>query len=102
MVAAIDLIFRGMRYICPSIAEQLALGANGSTPEDKAHERLSEREFKIFEMLVAGKRGAEIANELSLSEKTVSTHKAHLLRKLDLHSSLDLVRYAMRNHLLEE
>jgi DNA-binding NarL/FixJ family response regulator len=102
VVSAIELIFRGMRYICPSIAEKLALGAQGETAEEKAHERLSEREFKIFEMLVAGKRGAEIASELALSEKTVSTHKAHLLRKLDLHGSLDLVRYAMRNHLLEE
>jgi DNA-binding NarL/FixJ family response regulator len=102
VVSAIEIIFRGTRYICPSIAEKLALGAQGEATEDTAHERLSEREFKIFEMLVAGKRGAQIASELSLSEKTVSTHKAHLLRKLDLHGSLDLVRYAMRNHLLEE
>jgi DNA-binding NarL/FixJ family response regulator len=102
LVVAIRQIFRGMRYVCPSVAEQLALGVTGDVGNSKAHESLSDREYKVFEMLVAGKRGAEIANELSLSEKTVSTHKSHVLRKLDLHSSSDLVRYAIRNHLVME
>jgi DNA-binding NarL/FixJ family response regulator len=102
LVGAIRQIFRGMRYICPSIAEQLALGTQGEIPVERAHERLSNREYKIFEMLVAGKRGAEIASELALSEKTVSTHKAHVLRKLHLQSGLELMRYAIRNHLVAE
>jgi two-component system, NarL family, invasion response regulator UvrY len=102
VIVAIRQILRGMRYVCPSVAERLALGITGNAGTRKAHECLSDREFKIFEMLVAGKRGAEIASELALSEKTVSTHKAHVLRKLDLHSSSDLVRYAIRNQLVTE
>lgn len=99
-ISAIRQIVRGLRYVCPVVAERLALGMAGNGNARKAHESLSDREFKIFEMLVAGKRGAEIASELSLSEKTVSTHKTHVLRKLDLHSSSDLVRYAIRHQLI--
>ena len=102
VVLAIRQIARGTRYICPSVAERLALGVAGNGDRRQAHEHLSEREFKIFEMLVAGKRGAEIASELSLSEKTVSTHKTHVLRKLALHSSSDLVRYAIRHQLITD
>jgi DNA-binding NarL/FixJ family response regulator len=100
VVGAIRQIARGTRYVCPMIAERLALGMTRSSGEKKAHECLSEREYRIFEMLVAGKRGSEIAHELSLSEKTVSTHKTHVLRKLELHSNSDLVRYAIRNQLV--
>jgi len=100
VTAAIRQIMRGARYVCPLVAERLALGAAGQPGRKQAHECLSEREFKIFEMLVAGKRGAEIASELALSEKTVSTHKANVLRKLDLHSGSDLVRYAIRHQLV--
>jgi DNA-binding NarL/FixJ family response regulator len=100
VTAAIRQIMRGTRYVCPLVAERLALGVAGQVGRKQAHECLSEREFKIFEMLVAGKRGAEIAAELSLSEKTVSTHKANVLRKLDLHSGSDLVRYAIRHQLV--
>jgi DNA-binding NarL/FixJ family response regulator len=100
VTAAIRQIMRGTRYVCPVVAERLALGAAGNASRKEAHECLSEREFKIFEMLVAGKRGADIASELSLSEKTVSTHKANVLRKLDLHSGSDLVRYAIRHQLV--
>jgi DNA-binding NarL/FixJ family response regulator len=100
VIAAIRQIMRGTRYVCPMVAERLALGVAGQAGRKQAHECLSEREFKIFEMIVAGKRGAEIASELALSEKTVSTHKANVLRKLDLHSGSDLVRYAIRHQLV--
>lgn len=100
VTAAIRQIIRGARYVCPTVAQRLALGVAGQPGRKQAHECLSEREFKVFEMLVAGKRGADIAAELSLSEKTVSTHKANVLRKLDLHSGSDLVRYAIRHQLV--
>ncbi len=100
VTTAIRQIMRGTRYVCPMIAERLALIAADRTGRKQAHECLSEREFRIFEMLVAGKRGADIASELALSEKTVSTHKANILRKLDLHSASDLVRYAIRHQLV--
>ena len=102
VILAIRQIARGTRYVCPRVAERLALGVAGNGGRRQAHECLSDREFKIFEMLVAGKRGADIASELSLSEKTVSTHKSHVLRKLDLHSNSDLVRYAIRHQLVTD
>jgi len=101
-VLAIRQIARGARYVCSSMAERLALHMSGKPESREAHECLSDREFKIFEMLVAGKRGAQIASELSLSEKTVSTHKTHVLRKLRLNSSSDLVRYAIRHQLVSD
>ena len=97
---AIRQVMRGGRYVCPHVAERLALGVAGQSGPKKAHEFLSDREYRVFELLVAGKRGAEIATELSLSEKTVSTHKSHVLRKLDLRSNSDLVRYAIRHQLV--
>lgn len=100
VVSAVRVISRGARYLCASVAESLALHMNAKPGERRAHERLSDREFKVFEMLVAGKRGAEIAHALSLSEKTVSTHKSHVLRKLNLQSGSDLVRYAIRHQLV--
>jgi DNA-binding NarL/FixJ family response regulator len=100
VMLAIQQIFRGMRYICPSIAEQLALNYAGSSATKDVHACLSNREFAVFEMLAAGMRSADIATALAVSEKTVSTHKAHVLQKLDLHSNMDLVRYAIRNGLV--
>jgi DNA-binding NarL/FixJ family response regulator len=102
VIVAIRQISRGARYVCSSMAERLALHMAGKPENRQAHESLSDREFKIFEMLVAGKRGAQIASELSLSEKTVSTHKTHVLRKLRLNSSSDLVRYAIRHQLVSD
>ena len=58
------------------------------------------REFEVFCLLVAGKRGADIAGDLSLSEKTVSSHKASVLRKLNLVGIAELVRYAIKHDLL--
>jgi DNA-binding NarL/FixJ family response regulator len=100
VVLAIQQIFRGMRYICPTVAEQLAMSYTGGSGNKDAHECLSDREFMVFEMLAAGMRSADIATALSVSEKTVSTHKAHVLQKLDLHSNMDIVRYAIRNGLV--
>ena len=102
VVAAIRQIIRGARYLCPSVAEKLALSMASSTDVNRPHESLSDREFSVFELLVAGKRVSEIASELSLSLTTVSTHKTHILQKLDLHNTAELVRYAIEHHLEAE
>ena len=70
----------------------------GETKE-QPHHRLSDREFKIFEMLIAGKRGADIARELCLSRKTVSTHKTNVLKKLNLSTGNELIYYAIDHRL---
>jgi DNA-binding NarL/FixJ family response regulator len=100
LVRAIRRVAYGGRYLCPSVAEGLATGIATRTEGNAAHASLSVREYKIFEMLVSGKRGSEIADELALSEKTVSTHKAHLLRKMKLTNRTELVVYAIKHQLV--
>ncbi|MOA00217.1 putative transcriptional regulator [compost metagenome] len=72
----------------------------GLTDSRPPHALLSEREFSVFERLVRGEGVNEIAQQLSVSSKTVSTHKARLMQKLDAHSVADLVRYAMEHKLV--
>jgi DNA-binding NarL/FixJ family response regulator len=97
---AIRRLAGGGRYVCPAVAERLTLDLTGSNVNPPSHTRLTEREYAIFELLIAGRRGSEIAQALSLSEKTVSTHKAHVLRKLNLGNVSDLMRYAIRHQLV--
>ena len=97
VATVIRKLARGGRYVCPQVAERIAFGMSGAEDDKPLHARLSARELMILEMLSAGKRGSEIASELCLSEKTVSTHKVNLLRKLNLNNNAELVVYAV-NH----
>ena len=102
LVAAIRKIAAGGIYISPAAAEQLAIGAMGagSEPGDLPHRSLSDREFGIFRMLVAGTSITDIGETLHLSVKTVSTHKTRVLRKMNMASTAELVRYALEHKLL--
>ncbi len=100
LIIALRRLAEGRRYVCPAVAEQQTFDLLTSERGQPGHSRLSRREYEIFRLLVSGMRGSEIACELSLSEKTVSTHKAHMLRKLNLRSVADLVRYAAKHDLL--
>jgi DNA-binding NarL/FixJ family response regulator len=97
---AIRKIAGGGAYISAEVAEQLALGAMPGS-ESAPHESLSDREFEVFRALVKGSSVTEIAGELHLSVKTVSTHKANLMHKLGVDNPSDLVRYAMKHGLGE-
>ncbi|MBG9390234.1 response regulator [Caenimonas aquaedulcis] len=95
---ALRKIAAGGAYISAEVAEQLALGAmpgNTAAP----HEALSDREFEVFRMLVAGDSVTDIAGRLHLSAKTVSTHKANIMQKLGVQNAADLVRYSIRHGL---
>lgn len=100
LVAAIRKIAAGGVYISPAAAEQLALGA---MPGGSAlpHNALSNREFEVLRLIVAGGSLTDIAQSLHLSVKTVSTHKTRILQKLNLSSTADLVRYALEHQLLD-
>jgi len=98
--SAIRRLYAGGRYVYPPVAERLALGIALNDGGDGVHSKLSGREYRVFELLVAGKRGCEIAEELSLSEKTVSTHKVNVLKKLKLANRTELIRYAIRQQLV--
>jgi DNA-binding NarL/FixJ family response regulator len=100
LLQAVRRVASGGRYICSSVAEGLARGIVEREGGGQLHTRLTEREYRVFQMLGAGKKGSDIAKELSLSEKTVSTHKANVLQKMDMSNRTELVKYAMRNQLV--
>lgn len=97
---AIRKVSGGGKYIAPEMAEQMIF--ESAFPQRRLpHSVLSDREFEILRLLVAGKSVNEIAEKLFISNKTVSTHKAHLMEKMNLHNVADLVRYAVRNGLTD-
>jgi two-component system, NarL family, invasion response regulator UvrY len=100
LVAAIRAVAQGRKYVSPAVAEVLAddLGGDSSQPP---HTVLSEREFQIFCKLAAGKPVSKIAEELFLSVKTVSTHRARILQKMNMKTNADLTYYAIKNRLVE-
>lgn len=100
LMAAIRKVSGGGRYIDPVLAEQMAF--NSALPQQKLpHTLLSDRELEIFRLLVTGKSVNEIAEQLFISNKTVSTHKANLQEKMGLHNVADLVRYAVQHGLAD-
>ena len=98
---AIRKIAGGGAYISAEVAEQLALGAMPGSTTGLPHETLSDREFEVFRLLVAGDAVSDIAGKLNLSVKTVSTHKANLMQKLGLANQTELVRYALKHGLAD-
>jgi DNA-binding NarL/FixJ family response regulator len=101
LVAAIRRIAGGGAYISPETAERLVLASNTGA-EGPPHTQLSNREYEVFRALVAGKSVSDIAATLSLSVKTISTHKSRILEKMGMSSQADLVRYALRHNLVDE
>lgn len=100
LVSAIRKIAAGGVYISAAGAEQLAVGVMTRT-HDLPHAALSDREFQIFGLLVAGVSLTAIADRLHLSVKTISTHKTHILAKMNMASTAELVRYALEHKLLD-
>lgn len=98
---AIRKIAGGGAYISAEVAEQLALGAMPGAAAAAPHESLSDREFQVFKLLVEGVAPGEIAAQLHLSVKTVSTHKTNLMAKLGVQNTTELVRYALKHGLAD-
>ena len=100
LVAAIRRVAAGGVHVSEKVAE---LMVRGIQPSGQAlpHTRLSDREFQIFNMIVSGTGLTEIGAELSLSVKTISTHKTHILQKMNMANTADLIRYAIAHELAE-
>jgi two-component system, NarL family, invasion response regulator UvrY len=98
LVAAIRKVAAGEHYLTAQLAEAVVFG--GSLDRQSPHRELSDREYEVFLGLARGKRIRDLANELSLSEKTISTYRTRVLRKLACATNADLVGYAMQNELL--
>jgi DNA-binding NarL/FixJ family response regulator len=101
LTAALRKVAGGGAFITPEVAERLALDAMPHS-DGPLHETLSDREFQVFRLLVNGRTVSEIAEQLHLSAKTVSTHKARLMEKLQVDSNAELVRYAVKHRLSDD
>ena len=100
LVSAIRKVAGGGVFISDAVAERLALELGGN--HDAApHALLSDREYQIFTMIVLGVPIGGIADDLSLSVKTVSTHKTRILQKMKMTSSAELIHYSIRHQLVE-
>jgi len=100
LVAAIRRIAAGGAYVTPETAERLALDANRAS-DAPPHTLLSDREFQVFQLIAKGSAVGEIAKQLSLSVKTVSTHKTRIMEKMGLANQAELIRYALEHKLLD-
>jgi DNA-binding NarL/FixJ family response regulator len=101
LVAAIRRIAAGGAVVSPETAERLALDFD--RPADAPpHTLLSDREFQVLCLLVSGKSVSQIASDLSLSVKTVSTHKTHIMEKMSLENQTELIQYAIHHKLLDD
>lgn len=100
LVKAIRKVQAGGKYVSPTLAERLAF-ALAAGEQQQPHELLTQREYQVFRLLASGKTVSEVAGLLSLSVKTVSTHRAHILEKMNLSTIAELMHYAIRNQLAE-
>jgi len=100
LIEAVRKIAQGGRFITPEVADRLAVSvARGK--EGPPHESLSDREFQILKMIASGKTVSQIGVELSLSVKTISTHRTRILKKMKMKTNAELTHYAIRNQLVE-
>ena len=101
LVSAIRKVVGGGMFVSESAGELLARDTKRGA-DVPPHTLLSDREFLVFNMIVQGKTVTDIAAELTLSVKTVSTHKTHVLEKMNLANQAELVRYAIAHRLLDD
>ena len=100
LAKAVRQVLNGRKYISPAVAEIMAGGLAGEGTDKASHESLSNREFEVFKLIASGKSVSEIAEKLSLSSPTVSTHRARILAKMNLRTNAELTRYALENKLI--
>jgi DNA-binding NarL/FixJ family response regulator len=100
LIGAIRRVEAGRRYVSAHLAEQLAELVGGKA-DGFPHEALSVREFQVMRMIAEGRPLKEIAAELGLSEKTISTYRARVLDKMGMTKNIELARYALHHGLIE-
>ena len=99
LIRAMRSVSAGGKYVTPSLAERLA-SVLKTGAEEPLHQSLSDREYQILCMIASGKSVKQIADELLLSIKTISTYRARLLRKMNMNNNIELTRYAIQNQLV--
>jgi DNA-binding NarL/FixJ family response regulator len=105
LVTAVDSLASRRTFFTPRASEMLLDGfsrhASGAEPKLPQRNRLTSREREIVQLLAEGKSSKEVAFALGISVKTAETHRANIMRKLELHSVSELVRYAIKNQIIE-
>ena len=99
LIKAVRLVLSGRRYLSPDLIEEL-VGERPGAPA-RPHEALSDREYQVLRMIASGQTVSQIAAALSLSVKTVSTYRVRVLEKMKMHSTVELMRYAIENYLVD-
>jgi DNA-binding NarL/FixJ family response regulator len=99
LITAIRRLYAGKKYISPMLAEKLALSLESDSSR-QSHELLSDREYQVLCRIASGKTVKDIADELSLSVKTVSTYRARILEKMSMKNNAELTYYAIHNNLV--
>jgi DNA-binding NarL/FixJ family response regulator len=100
LLKAVKAVLAGRRYVSATLAELLVADLDHDA-DKPLHDRLSEREFQIFCKIAAGRAVSEIANELCLSVKTVSTYRSRILEKMSFETNADMTSYALRNGIIQ-
>jgi len=100
LITAIKRVATGRKYVSSSLAEKLAFDLEHDTMQP-LHEILSDREYQVMCMIAGGKRAKEIAEELCLSIKTISTYRSRILEKMDMKNNAELTHYAIKEGLVE-
>lgn len=99
LVAAIRKVANGGKYVTASLAEKLAT-SYGLDSQRPRHELLSDREYQVMNMIASGKTISEIAAELNLSVKTISTYRTRILEKMGMNNNAEVTHYAIKNDLV--
>ena len=100
LITAIRKITAGRKYITSSVAEKLADEVEPDA-EKPAHHTLSDREFEVFRLIASGKTVKQIADDLFLSVKTISTYRSRILEKMKMKTNAELMHYALKHHMLD-
>jgi len=100
LITAIRKITAGRKYITSSVAEKLADEVEPDA-EKPAHHTLSDREFEVFRLIASGKTVKQIADDLFLSVKTISTYRSRILEKMKMKTNAELMHYALKQHMLD-
>ncbi len=97
-IRAVRTVLQGKKYISATLAEAIASGLGGDSTKPP-HELLTDREYEVMRAIAAGKSATEIAQALSISVKTVTTHRRRILDKMGMSTNADLTRYVLMNNL---
>lgn len=100
LVEAIHKLASGGKFVSSSLAEMIVCEMHGDKNDDQSHAKLTDKEFQVLVKFAQGKRISDIAQEFSISSKTASTYRARILKKLNLSTNTELVRYAIQHNLV--